>query len=190
MYGLLEELPGAPHRSEHEWAAEDARTVGLLEQPLSSWPHLIVANVLLDQALAYMLDAAVESRYLPLRQRTRKLIEEERFHAIHGQGWLLQLAAEGPEVRVELEGLIRQAWADTLCWFGPDAGGALAPLVTLGVLREAGESVRQRFLQMFGPLLHGAGLAAPVRAEGGRWVLAEPLPWSRWDEARRRVQHA
>ena len=189
-YGLLEELPGAPHRSEHEWAAEDARTVGLLEQPLSSWPHLIVANVMLDQALAQVLDAALESRYLPLRQRTRKLIEEERFHAIHGRGWLLQLAAEGPEVRAGLEGIIGQAWAETLCWFGPDAGGALAPLVALGVLREAGEPVRQRFLGTFAPLLHGAGLAAPVRAEGGRWVLAEPLPWSRWDEARRRVRHA
>ena len=145
---------------------------------------------MLDQALAQVLDAALESRYLPLRQRTRKLIEEERFHAIHGRGWLLQLAAEGPEVRAGLEGIIGQAWAETLCWFGPDAGGALAPLVALGVLREAGEPVRQRFLGTFAPLLHGAGLAAPVRAEGGRWVLAEPLPWSRWDEARRRVRHA
>src|SRR5205807_2818699 len=153
LYGLLEELPGAPHRSEHEWAAEDARTVGLLEQPLPSWPHRIDANALLDQALTQMLDAAAESRYLPLRQRARKLIEEERFHAIHGQGWLLQLAAEGPDVRAGLEGIIRQAWADTLCWFGPDAGGALAPLVALGVLREGGESARERFVRVFGPLL-------------------------------------
>src|SRR5207245_2866849 len=104
-------------------------------------------------------------------------------------GWLLQLAAEGPEVRAGLDGIIRRTWADTLCWFGPDAGGALVPLVTLGVLREAGEPVRQRFLRAVGPLLREAGLAAPLRVDGGRWVLGEPLPWSRWDESQRKVRH-
>jgi phenylacetate-CoA oxygenase PaaI subunit len=190
LYGLLEELPGAPHRSEQEWAAEDARTVGFLEQPFPSWPHLIVANVFLDQALALVLHTALESSYLPLRQRTRKLIEEEQFHAIYGRGWLVQLASEGPQIRSQLTELLRQSWADTLCWFGPDAGGALAPLVASGVLREAGEPVRQRFLNVVAPLLHEAGLAAPVRAEGSGWVLTEPLPWSRWDERARRVRRA
>lgn len=190
LYGLLEELPGAPRRSEHEWSAADARTISLLGQPFPGWPHLIVANLLFDQALAVVLETALESRYLPLRQRTRKLIEEEQFHAIHGRGWLLQLAGEGPEVRARLQEIIREVWADTLCWFGPDAGGALAPLVEIGVLREAGEPVRERFLKSVGPLLHEAGLAVPLRVTGGRVSLAEPLPWSRWDESSRRVRHA
>lgn len=190
LYGLLEELPGAPRRSEHEWVSGDARTVGLLQQPFPGWPDLIVANVLFDQALACVLDTALGSSYLPLRQRTRKLIEEEHFHAIHGRGWLLQLAAEGPEVRAWLEQIVRRWWSDTLCWFGPEAGGALASLVRTGVLREAGEAVRQRFSGMLGPLLQEAGLAAPLRPEGDRWVLTEPLPWARWDEARRRVRDA
>ena len=189
LYGLLEELPGAPHRSEHEWAAADARTVALAQQPFPDWPHVIVANVLLDRALACVLEAALDSAYLPLRQRARKLIEEEEFHAIHGRGWLRQLAAEGPAVRAELEAIIRRAWPDTLCWFGPDAGGALVPLVTAGVLQDAGEAMRQRFLRSLGPLLQGASLAAPLRPAGDRWMV-DPLPWSEWDESRRRVQHA
>jgi phenylacetate-CoA oxygenase PaaI subunit len=188
LYGLLEELPGAPHRSEHEWVAEDPRTVGMVQEPFPSWPHLIVANVLLDQALGCVLETALESRYLPLRQRARKLIEEEQFHAIHGAGWLRQLAAEGPGVRAGLADIVRQAWDDTLCWFGPEAGGVLAPLVEMGVLREAGDAARQRFLTSVGPLLNGTGLEAPVRSEGTGWALMEPLPWSRWDEARRRVR--
>ncbi len=190
LYGLLEELPGAPHRSEHEWVAGDARTVGLLRQPFPGWPHLIVANVLIDQALACMLEAALDSSYLPLRQRTRKLSEEEQFHAIHGRGWLRQLAAEGPWVQAELEAIIRASWPDALCWFGPDAGGALVPLVRVGVLHEAGEAVRQRFLRSVAPLFRTAALAVPLQLEGDRWRLTEPLPWSDWDEPLRRVRHA
>lgn len=190
LYGLLEELPGAPHRSEHEWAAADARTVGLLQQPFPDWPHLIVANALLDQALSHVLETALGSRYLPLRQRARKLIEEEQFHAIHGRGWLRQLSAEGPAVRAQVEAIIRRAWADTLCWFGPDAGGTLAPLVSAGVVEEAGEAVRRRFLRSVGPVFHAAALAVPLRLEEDRWQLVEPLPWSEWDEPRRRVRHA
>jgi phenylacetate-CoA oxygenase PaaI subunit len=188
LYGLLEELPGAPHRSEHEWVAEDARIVNMLARPFPSWPHLIIANLLLDQALALVLETALESRYLPLRQRTRKLIEEERFHAIHGRGWLRQLAGEGPEMRAGLEAIIGGAWGETLCWFGPDAGGALVPLVAIGVLGEAGEPVRQRFLRVVGPLLREAGVTAPLALAGDHWATVEPLPWPRWDESRRRVR--
>lgn len=190
LYGLLEELPGAPRRSEHEWAAEDARTVALVQQPFPSWLHLIVANVLLDQALGCVLETALESRYLPLRQRARKLIEEEQFHAIHGTGWLRQLGTEGPGVRASLEKIIGEAWADTLCWFGPASGGALAPLVGIGVLKEAGEAVRHRFLTLVGPILRGAGLAGPLRSDGNRWALTETLPWSQWNESHRRMRHA
>jgi len=188
LYGLLEELPGAPHRSEHEWAASDARTAAFLDRPFPGWPHLIVANVLLDQALASVLETALLSRYLPLRQRVRKILEEERYHAIHGQGWLRQLAAEGPRVRELLGEAVRAAWPDALCWFGPADGGSLRPLVDAGVLREAGDPVRERFLAGTGPLLSQSGVAAPVRAEGDRWVLTEPLPWPVWDERARRVR--
>jgi ring-1,2-phenylacetyl-CoA epoxidase subunit PaaC len=189
LYGLLEELPGAPRRSEHEWSAADARTIALLADPFPGWPHLIVATVMVDQTLTHVLETALESRYLPLRQRARKLIEEEQFHAIHGRGWLLQLAREGPQVRAELQEIVRQVWADTLCWFGPDAGGALVPLVRIGVLREAGEAVRQRFLTAVAPLYREAGLAVPLTASHGRVLLAEPLPWSSWDEPSRRIRH-
>ena len=189
LYGLLEELPGAPRRSDREWAAEDARMVALLAESFPSWPHAIVANVLLDRALTFVLYSAVNSRYLPLQQRTRKLVEEERFHAVHGQGWLRQLAAEGPSLRCRLEGIIRAAWADTLCWFGPGEGGALVPLVRAGVLREAGEAVRQRFLKDVGPLFSEARLAVPLEAAGNGWALTERLPWASWDEANRRVRH-
>ncbi len=188
LYGLLEELPGAPRRSEHEWAAADARTVPLLERPFPTWPHLIVANVLLDQALTLVLRTALDSRYLPLRQRARKIIEEEEYHAIHGQGWVRELAAEGARVRAGLAAIVREVWADALCWFGPDGGGALARLVEVGVLQEAGDRVRQRFLGVIGPLLRDAGVEAPARTDGNRWVLAEPLPWPSWDERARRVR--
>jgi len=188
LYGMLEELPGAPRRSEHEWAAADARIVAFLDASFPTWPHLIVANVLLDQALALVLRTALESHYLPLRQRARKIIEEEEYHAIHGQGWLRALAAEGEPVRARLTGLVRDAWPDVLCWFGPDGGGALACLVDAGILQEAGDRVRDRFLGVIGPLFRDTGVEAPVRVRGTRWAAAEPLPWASWDAQARRVR--
>lgn len=188
LYGLLEELPGAPRRSEHEWSASDARTVAFVDGAFAGWPHLIVANVMLDRALAEVLEAAAESRYLPLRQRARKIIEEERYHAIHGQSWLTQLAAESPDVRAELGAAIREVWNDALCWFGPPDGGTLRALAGAGVLAAAGDALRGRFLAQLGPVLAHAGVPSPLRGAGGEWELTEPLPWDRWDERARRVR--
>jgi ring-1,2-phenylacetyl-CoA epoxidase subunit PaaC len=191
LYGLLEELPGAPRRSEHEWSAADARTVAFLDAPFSNWPDLIVANMMVDRSLAMVLDTAVESRYLPLRHRARKIIEEERYHAIHGQSWIAQLAAEGADVRAGLAGTVARAWADTLCWFGPPDGGALRLLVEAGVLTAAGDPVREWFLAEIGPVLAAAGVPAPLRAGpaagAARWVLTGALPWDRWDARARRI---
>jgi phenylacetate-CoA oxygenase PaaI subunit len=186
LYGLLEELPDSPRRSEHEWSAADARTIAFVERGFSDWPHLIVANLMLDRVLAAVLETALDSRYLPLRQRARKIIEEERYHAIHGQSWLAQLAAEGPGVRAELAAALRDVWSDALCWFGPGDGGALRALVDAGVLTAAGDAVRRRFLAQLAPVLTAAGVPAPLRGTGERWELAEPLPWDRWDERARR----
>lgn len=178
LYGLLEELPGAPRRSEHEWSAADARTVAVVERAFADWPHFIVANLTLDRVLATVLESALDSRYLPLRQRARKIIEEERYHAIHGQSWLAQLAAEGPEVRAHLAEALREVWDDALCWFGPADGGALRTLVDAGVLAAAGDALRARFLEQLAPVLAAAGVPAP----------SERLPWDRWDERGRRVR--
>jgi ring-1,2-phenylacetyl-CoA epoxidase subunit PaaC len=192
LYGLLEELPGAPRRSEHEWSSADVRTVAFLDAPFSSWPDLIVANMMVDRSLAMVLETALESRYLPLRHRARKLIEEERYHAIHGRSWVVQLASEGADVRARVGDAVRRAWADTLCWFGPPDGGALRPLVEAGVLAAAGDAVRGRFLAEVAPVLTGAGILAPLRqapraGAGSRWELAEALPWNRWNERARRA---
>lgn len=188
LYGLLEELPGAPRRSEHEWSAADARTVAFVDAPFASWAHLIVANLMVDRSLAMVLETALESRYLPLRHRARKIFEEERYHAIHGQSWILQLAADGANVRARLAEAVQSAWDETLCWFGPPGGGALRPLVDAGVLAAAGDPVRDRFAAEIGPTLASAGVPAPVRSTGARWESARPLPWGAWSERARRIR--
>jgi len=188
LYGLLEELPGAPRRSEHEWSAADARTVAFVERAFAGWPHLIVANLMLDRVLAIVLETAADSRYLPLRQRARKIIEEERYHAIHGQSWLAQLGGESPQVRAQLAAALREVWNDALCWFGPGEGGALRALVDASVLTAAGETARTAFIGQLAPVLAAAGVPAPLRPDGPRWELAAPLPWDRWDEGARRVR--
>jgi len=188
LYGLLDELPGAPRRSEHEWVAADARTVAFLNASFAGWPHLIIANLMIDRALAMVLETALESRYLPLRQRARKIIEEERYHAIHGQSWLAQLAAESADVRAQMAAALRDIWGDALCWFGPEDGGSLRALVDAGVLAAAGDAVRLRFIAHLAPALAAAGVPAPLRAAGEGWALAEPLPWDRWDDRGRRIR--
>lgn len=170
--GILDEAP-----------REKYFTITFLDQPFPTWPAFIAANVLIGEALTIALAAARNSRYVPLRTRAVKILEEERFHWLHGEGWFKRLAAdskEGFELAEKVEGILPQ----TLCWFGRSKND---PLVGEAILELNADELRTRFLSRVGPVIAQSQAAHLIKIENGRWQFNRPLPWSRFDPVMRRV---
>jgi phenylacetate-CoA oxygenase PaaI subunit len=191
LYPLLRDL--APASVEPAAVDPDTRThfvnMAGLDAPFGGWPAFVAANFLVDTALSTVFDAAQASTYEPLAARSRKVLQEERIHTLHGQAWVRRLTGEAPAVSQALEAALRYVWDEVLCWFGPES--ARDPLATRGVLNAAPDALRARFLDAAAPLIVAPGLKLPVRrrgANGEGWELSAPLPWERWDAATYRLE--
>ncbi|MEO7002516.1 MAG: Phenylacetic acid catabolic protein [Ktedonobacterales bacterium] len=153
-----------------------------LAADFTDWPDFVAANVLIDGALTQVFQAAQSSSFEPLAARSRKVLQEERTHTLHGQGWLRRLGREAGPVRATTEAALRHILPETLCWFGPTgAASEQDALAAASVLDATPDALRSRFLATIGPVFTAAGLDLPIRQRGDSWQLAEPLPWDRWD---------
>ncbi|HEY7834662.1 MAG TPA: Phenylacetic acid catabolic protein [Ktedonobacterales bacterium] len=188
IYPLLRDL--APAGIDPQQIDPDTRTafsnLRALDQMFGSWPDFVAANFLVDTALSVIFQAAVASSFEPLAARSRKVLQEERVHALHGEAWVRRLARGAAPMRAAILTALRGMWDETLCWFGPpDVSDAL---VEQGVLDAAPDVLQERFLGIVGPVLVAAGLDLPLRrvADGG-WEPTAPLPWAHWNAARYRL---
>src|SRR5947209_18523574 len=77
-------LPGADSMEEKGWQNRTTSAVACLDQRFGGWVDFIAANVVVDSAFTTLLAAAGDSPYEPLRQRARKIVQEEAAHWVHG----------------------------------------------------------------------------------------------------------
>jgi len=160
LFPLLREFSWAKAEVEDGIMRSHYRALSFLDYPFAVWAEFVTANFLLDQAITTILESAHDSAFPGLRQRSRKMVVEERFHLLYGAGWLVSLANGGSAPRAELEAQLRRCWAEVLCFFGPD-----------GLLAADSEELRERFL----------GRIAPSLAEAQMVLNGHALPWERWD---------
>ncbi len=181
---LLKDFPKVDPSIPDEAPRKKYSAVSFLDKPLASWPAFVAANLLIGGSLTIALEAARESRYVPLRTRAGKILEEERFHWLHGEGWLKRLATEGKE-GIDLAQCIDQILPQALCWFGGAEGDWLA---REQILDASADELRTRFLNRAGPLVGKTEAAHLVRIEKGCWQYNGSLPWARFDPTTRRVE--
>jgi phenylacetate-CoA oxygenase PaaI subunit len=190
LYPSLKTLaPGLGAELEPETRTEFHR-LRFLDNSFDGWIDFVTANFLIDTALSVIFEAAQASSYEPLAGRSRKVLQEERTHTLHGQAWARRLARV-PETRAAFEASLQRAWDETLCWFGPEGKGD--PLSEAKVLNATPDSLRERFLAKVAPDIVASELALPVRETKGTkkgWKLAQPLPWNHWDATRYRLDPA
>jgi phenylacetate-CoA oxygenase PaaI subunit len=158
------------------WQTRPTSAMRCLDQRFGGWVDFVATNVVVDSALSTLLTSATESAYEPLRQRARKIVQEEAAHWVHGNGWLRRLAREGGEPG--LERALTDVWDDAFTWFGQADDPTLAPLVSAGLLAEGADALRGRLTARLSPVLDQAGLSSLVQRR---------LPWERWDPAARRL---
>ncbi|HEY1017204.1 MAG TPA: Phenylacetic acid catabolic protein [Herpetosiphonaceae bacterium] len=159
-------------------ALGDERTViafAALDRPFASWAEFVAANVALDGAMTALIESALATPFAPFQTRTRKMVDEERYHAVHGMGWVQKLARLSPESAAELGAALERCWPEALAWFGPD-GGDIDQLRADGLLADSAAELRAKL----------AGRCAAAFAQLG--LSAEAAPdWARWDAATRRL---
>jgi phenylacetate-CoA oxygenase PaaI subunit len=191
LYPLLEDFAQA--ETDPRQVEPETRTLryhlAFLDQEFAGWSDFVATNFLLDGALTTFFEAAQQSSYEPLRQRARKIVQEEQIHRAHAEGWVRRLAQAGGAVRRALLASLERLWEETLCWFGPDDDPVMLRLYQEGIIDAPPAELRSRYLQRVVPLLHGLEIEMPVTfdATTKRWQPARPLPWSRWQAESRRL---
>jgi phenylacetate-CoA oxygenase PaaI subunit len=186
FYPLLRGFPEATATDTVEeagWQTRPTSAMAALDEKFRTWSDFVAANFLADTALTSLLESAVDSPYEPLRQRARKIVQEEQAHRVHAEGWVRRLGAEsrrvgepesGSGLRASLEGI----WDDAFCWLGQADDAVFGALRGAGLIASGPEALRERLRGRVGPVLEAVGLAE---------LLERPLPWDRWDAKARRV---
>src|SRR3979411_2367312 len=88
LYGSLREL-GTPDVPDEPGYAN----VAYLDRPWTDWTAFVAANGVLDSAFTLMIEALAGGNVEVLRSRLKKMLQEERYHAMHGRSWMRESRA-------------------------------------------------------------------------------------------------
>ena len=163
-----------------------------LDRDFASWCDFVATNFLVDTALTTFFEAMRDSSYEPLRVRSRKIVQEEQLHQVHGEGWVRRLAGAGGAVRKTLLASLQRFWAETLCWFGPSDDITMQRLFRDAIVDATPDELRNRYLQKIMRILSSLEREMPVtfNAETKHWELTQPFPWSQWEATGRRLERS
>ncbi len=153
LYPLLAELSSESDQSEPETRTRFTN-VAFLNQPFEEWTDFVAANFVFDTAVTILLEGACDSTLTSLAQRARRMVEEERLHWLHGEGWLRRLARERGELRRHLQASIDRAVPGSLSIFAV----AEDALVEEKILTQGEQTMNARFRERIGPVLRAADL--------------------------------
>jgi len=158
LYGSLREL-GTPDAAGDDGASY--ANVPFLDQPWRDWSEFVAANAVLDGAFTLMMEALANGNVDVLRTRLKKMLQEERYHTLHGRSWMRE---------VNVGTALERAWRESLEWIGPEDSD-------VDELHRAGR------------LAHGVGDLRRL-LEDRLDIKAPPsgLEWGGWEPIRRRTQ--
>jgi ring-1,2-phenylacetyl-CoA epoxidase subunit PaaC len=156
LYGSLREL-GAPDGTEEGSYAN----VPYLDKPWTGWAQFVAANAVLDTAFTLMIEALANGKVEVLRSRLKKMLQEERYHFLHGRSWMRE---------AKTGNAIERAWRESLEWIGPEAAD-VDELHRDGQLAYDVRELRRL-------LAERVGSPAP----------AIDFDWAKWDAVRRRTE--
>ena len=164
LYGCLEPLGDDPRRPERQADPASYRNLACTDFSFPTWEHFVAANAIIDNALSVLLRAMLDGSSEVLRTRLRKMLNEERYHLLHGRSWLAQEPAD------LTAGPLGDSWREALELFGPPQG-EVAELAAAGALSGGPEDLRRR-------------LEERIRLPGPD----VEIDWSTWDPVRRRTR--
>jgi len=166
----------------------DFANITFLDNEIRDWSGLVAVNYLVDLAVTSVLHAMKDSSFKPLHMSLGKMLDEERYHIHHGQGWFRTLARKSDATRKAIEASATEALATVVAWFGPAGNEEDAALTEAGIKTEYNASILQGYLNAVGGLADelGIGIGLSKNADG-TFTAAEQMDWRHWNLGTRRV---
>ena len=150
--------------------------ISYLDEEIADWAGFVAANYVVDLAVTRLLHAMRDSTFAPLRVNVEKMLDEERYHVHHGQGWFRMLCGKNDECRAAAQRSLHEALQAVAQWFGPAGDPHDEALVAAGVKAKPNPEI---FEDLVGDVTETA-------ASLGVALTVEPAAFDGWDPATRR----
>lgn len=161
--------------------------ISYLDQEIKDWPGFVAANYLVDLAVTTLLHSMQNSSFKPLHMSLEKMLQEERYHIHHGQGWFRTLAQKNETSKSEMAVKANAALQKVIEWFGPADDQEDAELVKAGIKKEPNQQVLQRYLGMLAELAESLQIDLGLTQKGGAWQAQDMPEWNGWSPTSRRI---
>jgi ring-1,2-phenylacetyl-CoA epoxidase subunit PaaC len=154
---------------------EGYRHAIVCERPPRDFAYTLARHWCYDRFDVVRLAALADSRDGDIAAVARKLLHEERYHLEHADHWFRRLSTGGDEPHARLRDALASVLPEALGLFEPPTREDEA--VEAGLLPVGHVELRERWLELLGPMLDEAGLgeltpgpedAIPGEASGGR----------------------
>jgi ring-1,2-phenylacetyl-CoA epoxidase subunit PaaC len=143
---------------------KDFRCCHLVEYPIGEYDFSLVRHFLFDHAEAVRYQALASSSFAPLAHLSAKVKGEIKYHVMHANAFLRQLAAGTEESKARMQSSLNFLWPLAQGIFEPFAGEQ--ELIDAGVY--PGEAIlKERWLRAVQSVVESAGLSMPSAEADG-----------------------
>lgn len=163
--------------------------VAYLDHEIKDWSDFVAANYLVDLAVTTLLFSMKDSTFKPLHMSLEKMLQEERYHIHHGQGWFRTLAQKNARTKKAIAKSAQTALANIVEWFGPEDSEDDRLLVDAGIKAESNSVILASFLNEVGFVAesHQLGLGM-TKAKNKNWKFTQKIEWNGWNSQTRRLK--
>lgn len=192
LHGILNKHYGDdPDQLVESRAPHQFANISFLDEEIQDWSEFVAANYVVDLALTSLLYSMRKSSFKPLHMSLEKMLQEERYHVHHGQGWFRTLAKRSKETKTAVEKNAQIALRSVVEWFGPTGSEQDAELVEAEIKSDLNSSILQGFLGELGKLADDLDMdLALVKSDGDNWEIKKPTSWDGWNPTTRRTKKA
>ncbi|HWB62030.1 MAG TPA: 1,2-phenylacetyl-CoA epoxidase subunit PaaC [Chitinophagales bacterium] len=163
LYKLLHEILGEEEPDKIAFMREEGtfKCCQLVELPIGEYDFSLVRQFLFDHAEALRYEMLTVSSFTPLAQLAKKVKGEIKYHVMHADTFLKQLAQGNDESKARMQAAVNYAFPYALGIF--ELGPYEAQLAAEGIF--AGEEyLKAKWLEKVTAIIEGAGLKVPVVA--------------------------
>jgi phenylacetate-CoA oxygenase, PaaI subunit len=161
LYQILHDHFGEPEPDKLGFTREENefKCCQLVELPIGEYDFSLVRHFLFDHAELLRYEMLTQSSFEPLAQLARKVKGEIKYHVLHADTFLLQLARGTEESKARIQSALNDAWPYALGIFEiTEQDEALIQQKVFG----GEQQLKDRWLQKVTAIIETAGLTPPA----------------------------